>query len=223
MNLDYYHWGPSFQNRAGEWVNGHFTGSGLPMRFVDQQGRILNIYQQLTQIADDHLLNLHWGGVAKVSAETALEISQTLLQRSLGGDYCAIAANFHVDPFAVGGDWISEAIRWLEGTLDYAAANNIPIWTALDWLNFTETRHGAKFESVEWHPATGQLSFNLAARTVPDVVLTVMTPVRHGKLNLAHVEIDGLSLKHRTRKVGGVSYGWVSIPAGPHRLVVTYA
>jgi hypothetical protein len=223
MNLDYYHWGPSFQNGAGEWANGHFTGSGLPMRFVDHQGRILNIYQQLTQIADDHLLNLHWGGVAKVSAETALEMSQTLLQRSLGGDYCAIAANFHVDPFAVGGDWIAEAIRWLEGTLDYAAANSIPIWSALDWLDFTETRHDANFESVEWHPATGQLGFNLAARTVPDVTLTVMVPVRHSELNLVHVEIDGLSLEHRTRKVGGVSYGWVSIPAGPHRLVVTYA
>ncbi|HRE25846.1 MAG TPA: hypothetical protein PK954_04370, partial [Anaerolineales bacterium] len=34
MNLDFYHYGTAFQKPGGEWVNGHFTGSGLSMRFV---------------------------------------------------------------------------------------------------------------------------------------------------------------------------------------------
>ena len=56
MNLGFYHVGPSLQKKSGEWVYGHLTGSGRPMRFIDAQGRILNIYQQLTQLTDEHLI-----------------------------------------------------------------------------------------------------------------------------------------------------------------------
>jgi hypothetical protein len=222
MNLDYYHWGPAFQTDGGEWVNGHFTGSGLPMRFVDEHGRILNIYQQPTQIADDHLLNLHWGGVAKLSAKAAIEVSQGLLQQSLDGDYCAIAGNFHVDPFAVGGEWIEEAVQWLDGTLDYAAENDIPIWSAQDWLQFTEVRHASRLENVQWHADQKRLSFDLSAEPVSEVALAVMVPQRHGQLELTMVEIDGAKHTHGQRAISGLNYGWVSVPAGPHRVVALY-
>jgi hypothetical protein len=222
MNMDYYHWGPSFQNDSGEWVNGHFTGSGFPMRFVDERGRILNIYQQPTQIADDHLLSLHWGGVAKVSAEAALEVSQGLLHRSLDSDYCAIAANFHVDPFAVGGEWVGEAARWLEGTLDYAAEHDIPIWSAVDWLRFAEVRHASQLEDVQWHPDIGRLSFDLSAGATSGMALAVMVPQEHEGLGLVQVEVDGIPHTNGQRSIGGLTYGWVSVPAGPHRVVATY-
>lgn len=223
MNLDYYQWGPTFQLKSGIWANGHFTGSGLPMRFIDEYGRILNIYQQLTQVADDHLLNLHWGGVAKLSAETAVEISRTLLSRSLEGDYCAIAANFHVDPYAVGGEWVTESIRWLEGTLDYAAEHSIPIWSAANWLRFTEIRHAAEIEDVQWQPNARRLSFNVAAPTAPDVALTAMVPSWHNGLKLIQLEVDGSTVGHNMRQVGGVSYAWISVPAASHQVVATYA
>lgn len=221
MNLDYYHWGPAFRNEAGEWVDGHFTGSGLPMKFVDEQGRILNIYQQLTQLADEHLLAA-LDGPAKLSAEAAVEVSQTLLRRSLVGDYCAIATNFHVDPFAIGGLPAAEAARWLEGTLDYTVAQGIPIWSAQEWLQFTEIRHDANMEQVQWHSAAQRLSFQLAALAIPDVELTVMVPLWHGEVRLAQVEVDGQPVEHRERQVGGVTYGWVSVGAGPHRIIATY-
>jgi hypothetical protein len=223
MNLDYYHWGPAFREETGEWVYGHFTGSGLPMKFVDEQGRILNIYQQLTQIADDHLLSLHWGGVAQVSAEAALEVSRMLLRRSLDGDYCAIVGQFHVDPFAVGGKWVAEARRWLEGTLDYAVAQAVPIWSAADWLHFTETRHDAKIENVQWQPNARRLSFKLVARTATDVGLTAMVPFSHDGFKLVQLEVDGSAVEHKTRTVGGVTYGWISVPAGSQQVVATYA
>ena len=225
MNLDYYQVGPAFQNEAGEWVYGHFTGSGLPMRFVDQQGRILKIYQQLTQLTDEHLLaKLPWeGGWPKLSAEAAVQVSRTLLRRSLAGDYSAIATNFHVDPFAVGGEYASEATHWLEGTLDYAAANGVPIWSAADWLHFTEVRHDAQIENVQWQPDARRLSFKLAAQTAPDVALTAMVPFSHAGFKLAQLEVDGSVVEHNTRTVGGVNYGWISVPAGSQQVVAAYA
>lgn len=222
LNLDYYHWGPAFCKETGEWVHGHLTGSGLPMKFVDQQGRILNIYQQLTQLADEHLLNAA-SGPAKLSAEAAVEVSQTLLRHSLDGAYSAIVTNFHVDPFATVEKPATEVAHWLEGTLDYAAAQGVPIWSAAEWLHFTEVRHDADLEEVQWHPAARRLSFQLAAQAAPDVELTVMVPLWHGEDRLAQVEVDGQPIKHGERKVGGVSYGWVSIGAGSHQVVATYS
>jgi hypothetical protein len=222
LNLDYYHWGPAFSKETGEWVHGHLTGSGLPMKFVDQQGRILNIYQQLTQLADEHLLG-NLGGPAGLSAEASVEVSQTLLRRSLAGGYSAIVAQFHVDPFHVGGEYASEAGAWLEGTLAFAAAQGVPIWSAAEWLHFTDVRHDTTFAEVEWHPTGPRLSFRVRARAVPDVELTVMIPLEHGGARLVQVEVDGQSVAHHERKVGGVTYGWVSVEASSHQVIATYA
>jgi hypothetical protein len=221
LNLDYYHWGPAFCKETGEWVHGHLTGSGLPMKFIDEQGRILNIYQQLTQLADEHLLDAA-NGPAKLNAEAAVEVSRTLLRHSLAGAYSAIAGNFHADPFATVGKLAIEAAHWLEGTLDYAAAQGIPIWSAAEWLHFTEVRHDATLDEVQWHPTSQRLSFRVTTRAAPDVELTVMIPLEHREARLVRVEVDGQSVTHRERKVGGVSYSWVSVKADSHQVVATY-
>jgi hypothetical protein len=223
MNLDSYHIGPAFRKEDGEWAYGHFTGSGLPMKFVDAQGRILNIYQQLTQLVDEHLLQVPWGGHVKMSGQAAVEVSRQVLQRSLQGDFSAIAAQFHVDPFAVGEDYAVEAAKWLEGTLDYAALQGIPIWSAEEWLHFTEIRHDANLENVQWNPIAGRLSFQLVAQTALDIELAVMMPMQHGKAQLIEVKLDGHSIAHRERIVGGARLGWVTVGAGSHQVVATYS
>lgn len=222
MNLDYYHVGPAFRKANGEWAYGHFTGSGLPMKFVDEQGRILNIYQQLTQLADDHLLNLHWGSQAGLSAPEAIEVSQKLLRSSLDGYYSAVTAIFHTDPFDEGENWAAEETRWLEGTLDYAASQGIPIWSAAEWLRFTETRHDTHLTDVDWQPATRRLSFRLAAPATPEVELTVMIPLHHGEVNLDRIEVDGIAVTHSEHTVRGVGYGGVSMTADSHHVSVIY-
>jgi hypothetical protein len=223
LNLDYYHVGPAFRKDSGEWVYGHLTGSGLPMKFVDEEGQVLHIYQQLTQLTDEHLLNLHWGGQAKVSAGEAVKVSESLLRRSLAGDYCAIVTNFHVDPFAVGGESAKEAERWLEGTLDFAAAHSIPIWSANEWLDFAEVRHDAHLQQVQWHPTAQRLSFELATGSESTNELTVMVPMQHGKARLVEVEVDGRLVTHQEWKVGGITYGSVSVPAGSRQILATFS
>ncbi len=232
MNLDYYHWGPAFRKETGEWVYGHLTGSGLPMRFIDEQGRILNIYQQLTQLADDHLLDMRyggqeWGGQAKLNAEGALEVSKMLVSRSIS-DQVAIAANFHSDlffvhPFAADERSYAEEARWVDGTLAYVAEYGIPIWSAARWLHFTEIRHNAQFDDIQWHAAASRLSLRLSSRQATDAELSVMVPLQHGETKVAQVEVDGKTARYEQRTVGGVAYAWVTVPAGVHQVVAIYA
>lgn len=223
MNLDYYHYGPAFRDKTGEWRYGHFIGSGLPMRFVDEQGRILNIYQQPTQLVDEQLIRMPWGlGGADIPVEAAIKIAQALLQHSLTGAYSAVAAQFHIDPFAIGGDLAVKAGRWLESTLDYAAAQDIPIWSAAEWLDFTEARHNATLDRIQWDPSGRRLSFYLAAPMAPEVDLTVLIPRQHGGVRLTQVEVDGTAVTYHERYLSGSSYASISIRAGPHQIVAIY-
>ena len=167
MNLDCYHWGPAFCTADGRWVYGYLNGTGLPMRFVDAQGRLLTTYQQPTQLADDHLLEARfggevWGGQVGLSAEEALGVSEMLL--SLGvRDHAAIAANCHPDLWHVA-SWAADeetrarAVAWFDGTLDGALALGIPIWSAYDWLLYTERRQGVTYEALAWNAGAKRLT-----------------------------------------------------------------
>ena len=226
MNLDYYHVGPSLKSASGEWVYGHLTGSGLPMKFVDERGRILAIYQQNTQLTDEHLLAMDvpgWGGWPDLSAEEATELSRVLLRRSVeNGGYSAIAAQFHVDPFQVGGAAATKARRWMEGTLDLAVDLGLPIWSASDWLRFTRTRHDATFENIEWDPSARRASMRLVASSEEPLDLAVLVPLSHDGKRLSRVEVDGAAVACTERYVGGVVYASASVSAQGHQLSVVY-
>ena len=82
LDTTYYYW-PS------QWVNnrpGLFTGSGLPMRFADMDGTLIDVYQATTQMTDE-------------SGQTYPDTIDALLNRALGpeGYYGAYVANIHTD------------------------------------------------------------------------------------------------------------------------------
>jgi hypothetical protein len=226
MNLDYYHVGPSLQKKNGEWANGHLTGSGRPMKFVDEQGRILDIYQQLTQFADEHLIPMDvpgWGGWPQLTAQQAVDVAKDLLDRSLSGDYCALCGQFHVDPFQLGGDPAEKSGIFLEGTLDHARERGIPILSAQEWLGFTDLRHDADFTSLAWDAAASVLTFHLLPPNQPESTLTVLLPLRHAEKTLASLSVDGVTASLNARLVvGGVEYALVIVSAEEHIIRAGY-
>jgi hypothetical protein len=223
MNLDYYHYGPAFQKSNGEWVYGYFTGSGLPMRFVDQDGRLLAIYQQLTNLVDEHVFKMPWGmGGSNLDVLGALNVSRNLMQKSLNGAYCAITGQFHIDPFTFGGEIGDTAGRWLDGTLDFAASNNIPIWSAAKWLEFNEYRRNATINNLEWYPSTNTLRFNISSDMMGGVNPFILIPEDHITQHIVEVTIDGKMTSLVERKVGGMNYCGVNVNSGDHIIEARY-
>jgi hypothetical protein len=228
MNFDYYHVGPSMQKQNGEWPNGHLTGSGRPMKFIDDQGRILDIYQQLTQIADEHLIPMDvpgWGGWPKLTAQQAVDVSKYILDRSVkDGDYCAICGQFHVDPFQVGGDPAEKGGIFLEGTLDYARELGVPILSGEEWLAFTDLRHDANFADVTWDGNASTLTFNLLPPNQPASTLTVLLPIFHAGKTLTSVSVDGVTTPINSRlELGGADYALVIVSAEEHAFRALYS
>ncbi len=227
MNFDYYHVGPSMQKKNGEWTNGHLTGSGRPMKFIDEQGRIIDLYQQLTQVTDEHNIPMdvpEWGGYAGLSAQESVEVSKYLLDRSVKqNDFCAIGGQFHVDPFQLGGAPAESGRIFLEGTLDYANELGVPILSAQDWLAFTDARHDAEFSEMIWDSNASTLTFNLLPPISTLPTLTVLVPASHADKPINSILVDGVTTSASVRLVlGGLEYAQVIVSAQEHSFKLIY-
>ena len=82
LDTNYYYW-------PAAWVQdrpGYFTGSGMPMRFADLDGSLIDVYQAATQMTDE-------------SGMTYSTHINTLLDNAIGapGYYGAFTANMHTD------------------------------------------------------------------------------------------------------------------------------
>ncbi len=126
----------------GTWVNGHdgfFTGSGMPMRFADLDGTIIDVYQAATQMTDESL-------------QSYPATSNILLDRALGaeGYYGAFTTNMHTD----------RAIDDAVAIVGSAQARGVPVVTARQMLEWLDGRNTSSFGSISWSNDT--LSFTIA-------------------------------------------------------------
>lgn len=206
------------------------------MKFIDDQGRLIDLFQQLTQIADEHLIPMNvpgWGGWPNLSGQGAAEVANYLLDRSVkAGDYCAIGGQFHVDPFQVGGDPAQKESTFLEGTLDHARELGVPIWSAQEWLHFSALRHDANLTEVVWDANAATLAFQLAPGTTdhapssgqPESTVTMLLPLRHAGKALTDLSVDGMGVPLTSSLIlGNAEYALVIVSATGHMFKATYA
>ena len=141
LDTNYYYWPPGWvQNRPGM-----FTGSGMPMRFADLDGTMIDVYQAATQMTDE-------------SGQTYPFNVDTLLDKALGaeGYYGAFTANMHTDSASHAG---SDAI------VASAQARGVPVVSARQMLEWLDGRNASSFESLAWNGNT--LSFTSRSAPAP--------------------------------------------------------
>ena len=142
MRLDtsYYYWPPTWVND----VPGLFTGSGMPMRFTDRNGNIIDVYQATTQMTDE-------------SGQSYPLNIDTVLDNATGatGYYGAFVVQAHNDQGSypgIGPDVVSSA-----------QAHSVPIVSAQQMLTWLDGRNTSSFGSLSWSGDT--LSFTIAVGT----------------------------------------------------------
>lgn len=221
MNTDYYNFGPLFRRGPGQWEFIHFTGSGLAMRFANSDGRILNIYQQVTQFGDEHFFEVPWIGSDHMGPERGAQITSDFFQSSLDGQFAAVTINFHADPFDMEDRFRLPAQSFLSGTLAAAQSLGVPIWTAQRWLDFISIRQAARFENLSFDENT--MVFDLAAEQTSQDSLSILLPLEHRQTRLAEIRVDGQSTPFAPWSVGGLNYGLISLVPGPHHIQVIYS
>ncbi|MBL7742965.1 MAG: DUF4082 domain-containing protein [Chitinophagaceae bacterium] len=194
LSLDYYYW-PS------TWVSGRpglFTGSGMPMRFADTDGTMLDIYQGVSQLVNENGVNYTLG-------------VNTLLDNALGTQgYYGI--------FGTHDDYTNTTFS--DAIIASAKARNVPIITARQALTWLDSRSNSYFNNIAWN--NNQLSFTIVARSNAYNLMT-MLPFNSAGGQLLSVTMDGNPVTFTTQTIKGMQYGLFTSAIGIHNYVAVYS
>jgi hypothetical protein len=190
LDTNYYYWPP-------EWVNdvpGMFTGSGMPMRFADLDGAMIDVYQATTQMTDE-------------SDQTYPFTINTLLDRALGatGYYGAFTANMHTDNAVSAG---ANAI------VSSALSRSVPVVSGKQMLDWLDGRNGSSFGSISY--AGGTLGFRVTAGAGA-TGLRAMVPAVFDGDTLTELTRDGVAVSFTREVIKGVEYAMFPATSGAHQ------
>lgn len=168
------------------WVNnvpGLFTGSGMPMRFSDLDGSIIDVYQATTQMTDE-------------SRQRYPMTVNTLLDRALGPEayYGVFTANMHTDSVdSLGSNHIVSSAR----------ARGVPIISSKQMLSWLDARNGSNIGAINWHGS----SLGFSVNAMPDARgLQAMLPNHFQGNTLLNVTRNGVPIAHTVQTIKGIEY-----------------
>jgi uncharacterized membrane protein len=195
LDTTYYYW-PS------TWIldrPGMFTGSGMPMRFTDINGNLLDVYQATTQITDE-------------SGESEPLHVNTLLDNALGslGYYGAFTVNAHTDNAL---NTVSDAV------VSSAQARQVPIVSGRQMLNWLDGRNASSFGALAWDGRN--LSFTIAVGAGAAGLLQAMVPTNVAVGSLSGITLNGASVAFTKQTIKGNEYAFFAAQVGSY--VVSYA
>jgi len=195
LDCNYYQFGGNkvYPNWVGDV--GHFTGSGIPMKFADVTGRILDIYQSNTQLPDETWLEMNIESKSKI-----------LIDRSLDEEnYTYINANYHT--------WYWPECREPGlRVLDYCKSRGVPIWTAERVYEFLKMKDEASFSNLKWSGNT--LTFLLSSAIDNRDGLTFLLPENHDGSKISSIKVDGRTIKLTKNIIKGYEYAFITISPG---------
>jgi hypothetical protein len=177
FDVNYYYW-------PGAWAQdrpGLFTGSGMPMRFADLDGTIIDCYQAPTQMPDESNFDI------------STHINTLLNNAITNGYYGVFVMNMHTDQgIHPGSDIITSA----------AIAKGVPVVSAKQMLTWLDNRNGTVFGPMTW--TNSKLSFNI---TTSAHNLQAMVPYNSADGTLQGITENGSSIPFTMQTVKGITYG----------------
>ena len=187
LDANYYYWPPG-------WINdtpGLFTGSGMPMRFADQDGTMIDVYQATTQMTDE-------------SGQSYPFNEDTLLGRALGteGYYGVFTANMHTDSASSQG---SDAI------IASAQADGVPVITATQLLTWLDGHGNSSFGSIAASGNTVSFTISAAAGSTG---LQSMLPMNYAGKRLSSITRNGSAVTFTTQTIKGIEYAFFAAASG---------
>jgi len=178
---------------------GNFTGSGLVMKFANSKGKILDLYQYLTNVYDQQYTE-------NQDADGFFNCFKGLMDRSIENEvYSFIGIKAHNDEY-----YFSR--KPLLKMLDYANGKHIPVWTAAHLLDYLQMKDEAAFSNVTW--SDNHLTFKLTSSLKNTNGLTFLLPARHGDVKISSIAVNGQNTQIYCKSIKGYEYAMVAVTPG---------
>ncbi len=198
LDCNYYYWpGSWIQNRPGM-----FTGSGMPMRFADMDGSLIDCYQVTTQMPDES--GITWPGFIN-----------TLLDNAIGstGYYGVFCANMHTDNNNPG----DQSVVGSNAIIAAAQARQIPVISARQMLTWLDGRNSSSFSNIAWNANTLSFTVNTVSAAYK---LQGMVPVSSAAGQLTGITRNAVPVSYTTEIIKGINYAFFD--AGQGNYAATY-
>jgi hypothetical protein len=190
------------------WPVHYMTGSGRPMKAVEQDGRILDIFQHPSHFSEDGLLpdsiapsNLGW------TTQEAIEHVTDVIDEAADRFHTPLCLNSHPRSF------VRYSGEFVTAVINHAHQRGVPIPSADEWLHFTRARYTAVVSAV--NESEHEISVRVDIEH-PTEQLCVMIPVDEN-VTQAAVEVDGQSSEAGSVDVFGFSFLMVPLVFGDAR------
>ena len=197
LDTNYYYWPPS-------WLvptPGFFTGSGMPMRFAQTNGTLIDVYQVATQMTDE-------------SGQAFPATINGLLDNAVGlaGYYGAFTANMHTDSNG------NNSQLWADQIVSAAKSRGVPVVSSKQMLQWLDGRNGSSFGSISWSGNT--LAFSVTAAGGANG-LQAMLPTASAAGALSNLTLGSSPVSYSLQTIKGVQYAFFSATSGAY--LATYA
>jgi methionine-rich copper-binding protein CopC len=190
LDTNYYYY-------PGSWMGsrpGFMTGSGMPQRFADSDGSMIDVYQAATQMTDE-------------SGQSYPYTPNTLLDRALGTDgyYGAFTANLHTDNATTFED---------TQVLASAQARGVPVVSAKQLLTWVDGRNASSYSGLSWSGSTLSFTVNIGAGA--DRLTAMLPTTGPGGRTLSAVTRGGTSVPYTLMTVKGQQYALFAAASGAY-------
>jgi hypothetical protein len=186
----YYYWPESWiQDRPGM-----FTGSGMPMRFADTDGSMIDVYQATTQMTDE-------------SGQTYPKNPNTLFDNAIGplGYYGVFNVNAHTDDAdSPQGDAVIAS----------AQARGIPVVSGRQMVTWLDGRNTSAFGSATWNGST--LGFTVTQGSGANGLQALLPAQSASGGTLTSLTRGGSAVPFTVETVKGIQYARFAAAGGSY-------
>jgi hypothetical protein len=152
---------------------GYVNGSGLPARFIDPAGPLLDLWEQATTSTDDGWL-LGKSGLPALTLDQAAERTCRQIDAAIARDHVVVHPYFHPVLLRGGHAVPVPTLPWLQAVLAYGRSKGVPFLDAERWLDWHDARRDVQLSALQ-HDAH-RLRCDLTAVGAAEA-LTVLVPL----------------------------------------------
>jgi chitodextrinase len=193
IDMGYYYWPAAWvQNRPG-----FMNGSGMPMRYVDTDGTIIDVFQEATNLVNEN-------GAAYPAAINAM------IDKALGPEGYYGAFGTHYDFSDNFSDLMLQAVQSYNGQVQMISADQLLTWT--------DGRNASSFKNLAW--SNGSLSFEVEAAAAARNIYALLPAAANGGA-LSSLSRNGSPVSFTLSTIKGIQYA--QFPAQSGNYVATYA
>ena len=156
-------------------------GAAMPMRYCTPEGRVIDVFQQHTHLADDVMFS---------TSEYSYRYTPRQFEILLGRTLDDIVTRFHT-PYGVNihpSNWARFSRPQGEAILRQASERGMPVWSWDQWSVFWDARHTWQYASIGWDGT--DLSIR-AEGECADSRIRLALPATHGTSSLVNVTVNG--------------------------------